>query len=162
VVTMTEPISEADARSALQSIDRARRSVIAEIDMPAWYWWGVALGWVGLGLVTELGNAWVSLAATVGFGAVHAAVSHRILSGRHRSPQLSVRADVVSRHIPALVIGFLVTMVVLTVAVALVADALGASHPVTIASVVVAIAVLVGGPALMAAVRRRLARDARP
>jgi hypothetical protein len=159
---MTEPISEADARSALESIDRQRRSVVGEIDMPTWYWWGMALGWVGLGLVAELGNAWVSIAATVVFGAAHAAISQRILSGRHGSPQLSVRADVVSRHIPALMIGFLLIMVVLTVAIALVADALGASHPVTIASVVVAIAVLLGGPALMAAVRRRLARDARP
>ena len=159
---MTEPISEADARSALHSIERQRRSVIAEIDMPTWYWWGLALGWIGLGLVAELANAWVSVAATLAFGAAHAAVSQRILSGRHGSHQLSVRADVVSRHIPALVIWFLLTMVVLTVAIALVADALGATYPVAISSVVVAIAVLLGGPVLMAAVRRRLARDTRP
>src|SRR5262245_49930985 len=126
---MPEPISEADARSALQSIELQRRSVIAEIDLPAWYWWGMALGWVGLCLLTELGNAWLSLVATVAFGAAHGAIAHRILSGRHRSQQLSVRADVVSRHIPALVIGFLVAMVVLTVVIALVADALGAAYP---------------------------------
>jgi hypothetical protein len=159
---MTDRISEADARSALQSVEVQRRSVIAEIDMPRWYWWGMALGWIGLGLVAEFANPWISLVATVGFGAAHAAISQRILSGRNGSPRLSVRAEVVSRHIPALVIGFLVVMVVLTVAVALAADALGASYPVLIASVVVAIAVLAGGPALMALVRRRLVRDERP
>src|SRR5262249_50245184 len=152
VKVMTERISGADARSALQSIEHKRRSVIAEIDMPSWYWWGVALGWVGLGIVPEFGSAWVSVAATVGFGAVHAAVSQRILSGRHRSQQLSVRAVDVGRHIPALVVGFLLTLVVLTIAVAVVVDALGAAYPAAIASVVVAIAVLLGGPALMAAV----------
>jgi hypothetical protein len=158
---MAEPISEADARSALQSIEVQRQSVIAEIDMPRWYWWGMALGWVSLGLVAEFANAWISVVATIAFGAVHAAVSQRILSGRHRSTQLSVRADVVSRHIPALVIGFLLVMVAFTVAIALAADALGASYPVLIASFVVAIALLVGGPSLMGMVRRRLARDAR-
>src|SRR5262249_60583478 len=114
-----------------------------------------ALGWVGLGLVTVAGIPWLSVLATVGFGAVHSWIAPKVIDGRHGSRQLSVRADVVSRHVPALVIGFLVALVVVTVGLALVADALGAPEPALIASVVVAIAVLVGGPQLMAFVRRR-------
>jgi hypothetical protein len=130
--------------------------VIAEIDMPRWYWWGLAAGWVGLGILADLDHPWLTLVVTLGFGAAHAAVASHVLSGRHRSAQLSVRADVVDPHIPALVIGFLLVMVAATVVLALVANADGEQHPSIMASVVVAIVVVLCGPALMAAVRRRL------
>jgi hypothetical protein len=158
---MAHEISETEARLALGSIEDRRRQVIAEIDMPRWYWWGVAGGWVVLGVIADLGHPWLTLAATFVFGAVHATVAQHVLSGRHRSSQLSVRADVVSRHIPALVIGFLLAMAAVTVGLALLADADGAGHPATIASVIVAVAVGFGGPTLMAAVRRRVQRGAR-
>ena len=152
---MRSDMTSSDAELALAAIDLRRRQVVAEIDMPSWYWWGVALGWVALGVISDLANAWAGLAATFAFGAAHASVSHRVLSGRHRSGQLSVRADVVNRHIPALVIGFLIVMVGAAIGIALAVHADGADHPSTIASVIVALAVLGGGPRLLAEVRRR-------
>jgi hypothetical protein len=65
----------------------------------------------------------------------------------------------VSHHVPALVIGFLLSMAAATIVLALLAEADGARHPVTMTSVVVAVAVLLGGPGLMAAVRRRAERS---
>jgi hypothetical protein len=153
---MPQDISDSEARLALNSIEHRRSQVVAEIDMPHWYWWGLAAGWIGLGILAELDHPWLTLAVTVCFGAAHAVVASHVLSGRHRSQRLSVRADVVDRHIPALVIGFLLVMVAATVVLALVANADGARHPSIIASVVVAIVVVLCGPALMAAVRRRL------
>ena len=157
---MSDDVTYEEARSTLRSIEDRRRQVIAEIDMPRWYWWGLAAGWIVLGAIADVGSAWLCAGATLLFGAVHSAVAQHVLSGRHRSQQLSVRAEVVSRHVPALVIGFLLTMTAVTVALALLADADGARHPVTMASVVVAVAVLLGGPSLMAAVRRRAERSA--
>jgi drug/metabolite transporter (DMT)-like permease len=154
---MPQDISDSEAQLALSSIEHRRRQVIAEIDMPRWYWWGLAAGWIGLGILADLDHPWLTLAVTLCFGAAHAWVASHVLSGRHRSPQLSVRADVVDPHIPALVIGFLLLMVAATVVLALVADADGARHPSIMASVVVGTVVLLCGPALMAAVRRRLA-----
>jgi hypothetical protein len=156
---MANDITDAEARLALRSIEERRREVIAEIDMPRWYWWGLALGWIVLGFVTDLDHAWVTALATLAFGAVHAGVASHVLSGRHRSPRLSVRADVTGPSVPAMVIGFLLGLAVVTVALALLANADGAGHPVTAASVVVAVAVLFGGPTLMAGVRRRAARS---
>jgi hypothetical protein len=155
---MANDITDAEARLALRSIEERRRQVIAEIDMPRWYWWGLALGWIGLGFVTDLGHPWVTAAATLAFGAVHAGVASHVLSGRHRSSQLSVRADVAGPSVAAVVIGFLLGLAAVTVALALLAEADGAGHPVTAASIVVAVAVLFGGPTLMAAVRRRAER----
>jgi hypothetical protein len=100
----------------------------------------------------------VNIVATVGFGVIHSVLAPRVIDGRHGSRQLSVRADVVSRHVPALVIGFVLTLVVVTVGVAFLADALGALEPALIASMVVAIAVLIDGPQLMTFVRRRVQR----
>jgi hypothetical protein len=156
---MSNDITDTEARLALSSIEHRRRQVIAEIDMPRWYWWGVAVGWVALGVVTDLDHPWVTAGATLVFGAVHSTVAQHVLSGRHRSQRLSVRADLVSRHIPALVLGYLVVLAAVTVILALLARADGARHPVTMASVVVAVAVVCGGPTLMAAVRRRAERN---
>src|SRR4051812_35234886 len=152
---MPNTINPRDAQAALGVVEQRRRDVIAEIDMPRWYWWGVALGWIALGVISDTGNAIASLVATLVFGTVHATLGQRVLSGRHRSNRLSVRADLVTRRLPVLIIGFLLAMVVVTVASALAINADGARHPGTYASVAVAVAVLCGGPQLTAAVRRR-------
>jgi hypothetical protein len=151
-------VTEAEARSALSSIAYRRQQVIAEIDVPQWYWSGLAGGWIVLGVLADYGPAWATVAGTVAFGAVHAAIAPRILSGRHASPDVSVRSDVVSRRIPALVLGFLVLMTIATVALALIANADGARHAAILASVVVAALVVLGGPRLMDTVRRRVER----
>jgi hypothetical protein len=155
---MSPDITEAEARFALSSIDRRRQQVIAEIDLPWWYWVSVAGGWIALGALAEYGPAWATIVGTVVFGAVHAAFAPWVLSGRHGSPLLSVHTDVVSRRIPVVVIGFLIVMTILTVALALIAQADGARNPTMLASVVVAALVLTGGPGLMAIVRRRAER----
>ncbi len=109
---MKHEVTEAEARLALSSIDRRRQQVIAEIDVPWWYWVGMAGGWVALGVLAEFGPGWATLVGTVLFGAVHAAIAPQVLSGRHGSPHLSVHGDLVSRRIPVLVIGFLIAMTI--------------------------------------------------
>lgn len=154
---MAHDISPLEASAALDAIDRGRRHVIDEIDLPTWYWWGLALGWIGLGVITDLKHPWLTAAATLIFGAVHSAVAPRVASGRHRTAQLSVRADVAGRRTARLVIGSVAALGVLTVGAALAASADGARHPVTMASVLVAVIIVLGGPRLLAAIRRRAA-----
>ena len=155
-------LSGAEAKSSLDRIERSRHAVIDEIDVPGWYWGALALAWVGLGVVTDQGVAWLTLAATLVFGAVHAAVSHRVNGGRHRSSQLSVRQDVAGRATPALIGAGLIALVGVTIVGSLLAAADGATHPVTSASVVVGVAIVLGGPRLMTAVRGRATRSAFP
>jgi hypothetical protein len=152
---MRIPIGESEARAALSSIAQRRQQVVAEIDVPAWYWCALAAGWVLLGVVADFAPPWAYIAATLLFGAGHASISPRVLSGRRASSQLSVHRDVADRHIPALIVSLLVIMVVVTVGIALLLHADGTRHPAIWASVVVAALLLVGGPHLMTAVRRR-------
>jgi hypothetical protein len=145
--------TDAEARLALHEVERARYRVIDQIGMPAWYWGGLAACWLLLGVLADVANPWVTFAATVTFGAVHSAVSQRLLAGRQRTGDVKVRADVTGRRAPLLLFGSLLGLGVVTVAAALAAHADGARHPATMASVLAAVAILLGGPRLMAAIR---------
>jgi hypothetical protein len=153
-------VTDDEARAALGVIEQGRQQVIDEIDMPVWYWWGLAVGWIAVGVLNDLGGPWLIAAGTLAFGAGHAIAAQHVLGGRHRSDQLSVRADVAGRHVPRVVVGSLLLMGAATVALALLARADGAEHPATAASVVVALLILAGGPRLMAHVRRQATRAA--
>lgn len=156
---MSTPISETEARLALNSIEQRRQQVIAEINVPIWYWAAVATSWVALGVIDDYGPAWATIVGTVVFGAVHAAIAPRVISGRRGSKPLSIRGDLVSRRIPQAVLGFLVVMTAATVAIALLLHADGARHPAALAGGAVGLIVFAGGPALMAMLRRRAERS---
>jgi len=155
---MQSQITPQEARAALDTIDRGRRRVIDEIDLPRWYWWGLALGWIALGYITDLKHPWLTAAATLVFGAVHSAVAQRVASGRHRTHRLSVSRELTGARTARLVIGSVASLAIVTIAGALAASADGARHPVTIASVFVAVIIVLGGPPLLAWVRRRAAQ----
>lgn len=153
-------ITTNEARAALDIVNRDRLRVIDEIELPRWYWWGLALGWVALGFITDLKHAWLTAAATLVFGAVHAAVAPRVATGRHRTDRVSVSAEVAPRRTFQLVIGGLIALACVTIAGSLAVSADGALHPVTIASMFVAVVIVLGGPHLLASVRRQAARTA--
>jgi hypothetical protein len=157
---MTDYPSDAEARVALHGVERARRRVIDQIGMPSWYWWGLAACWIGLGVSSDVADPWVTAAATFAFGALHSTVSQRLLAGRQRTSDVKVRADVAGRRAPLLVFGSLIALAGLTVAAGFAASADGAEHPATMAGVLAAVAILLGGPRLMAVIRAGARRTA--
>ena len=78
--------------------------MIDQIGMPQWYWWGLAAGWIVLGVLNDVANAWVIAVATITFGAVHSAVSQRLLGSRRRTAGVKVRADVAGRRVPVIML----------------------------------------------------------
>ena len=56
---MITPINETEARFALSSVEQRRQQVLAEIDVPGWYWFVLAAGWVALGVLAAYGPGWV-------------------------------------------------------------------------------------------------------
>jgi hypothetical protein len=116
--------------------------------VPQWYWWLLAGGWLGLGFLVDLDNAWATAAATLAFGALHAAIAPRILTGTPARPGAAMEAG---RRDVTLFVTVLVTLVVLVVATVVMgalASADGADHPATMASFVVAAALVCAGPRL--------------
>jgi hypothetical protein len=91
------------------------------------------------------------------FGAVHSAVAPRIVDGRHGSKRLRVGRAVVGNQVSRLVLAGLVGLAGVTIVASLAAGADGARHPATLASVLVAVILVLGGPRLLTYARRRLA-----
>jgi hypothetical protein len=155
---MTNIPSESDAHAALENVERRRQQVVAMINIPWWYWGSVGIGWIALGAVTDLHNPWATAGGTLLFGAVHASIAWRVLDGRHGSDQLSVRANLIGRHVPRYVLGGLIVLAAITALFATLLTMHHVGHPVTLSSVIVAIVVVVGGPLFMTSVRRHSAR----
>src|SRR4051812_29063023 len=152
---MEKPVSPDQAQAALDVIERSHLRVIDQIDVPRWYWWGLALGWIALGVIADVGPSWLSTVATLAFGSAHAAVAPRVISGRHASGDLSVRAALAPPHLARIVIGGLVALGALTVGLALLAEADGAEHPGTGAGSIVAVIIVLGGPPPISAAPQR-------
>jgi hypothetical protein len=152
---MAGQITSIEAQAALDTVRRGRQTVAGEVGLPNWYWWGLALGWVALGVIGDIGNTWATSGATLAFGAVHANVAPRILDGRHRSKLLTVGKELTGPRLAVIVLAALVALAGVTVGGALALAADGARQPGTIASIFVALAILLGGPRLVAAVGRR-------
>jgi len=91
---MSRPVTAGDAQNALKAVARGRRRVRGEIGVPFSYWLAVAVGWAGVGAVTDLGTTRLTVAASLAFGTAHAAFAWHAASGRHRSARVSLRADV--------------------------------------------------------------------
>ena len=152
---MQIPIDESEARLALGVVEHRRQQVLAEINVPYWYWVFLAAGWIGLGALGDFAAGRVMTVATVVFGAAHSSIAPHVISGRNGSPQLSIRGELVSRRLPAIILGFVVMMAIATVGVALALNADGARHPALLSGAIIALLVLAGGPSVVAAGRRR-------
>src|SRR5262245_1633593 len=150
-----DELTPEQARAALDTVERSRRRVVDEIDVPVWYWVSVAVGWIALGVLADLNNPLATTLATLAFGAAHSSIAPRVINGRHGSRRVSVRAEVAGPHLMAVVLAGLLALVGVTIAAALALNADGARHPAIAASVLVAVMVVLGGPLLLAAARRR-------
>lgn len=144
-----ENVTPADARAALDAVERAKAHVADEVGLPRWYWWLLAAGWVAIGVIGDIGPQWLVIGATVGFGVVHSAIASRRLSGRRRTDRMQVSADTVGHRIPLVVIGMLFALVAVTIAAAVALHADGARHPGIAAAVFVAAIVGLGGPEIL-------------
>ena len=151
---MDPAITHEDAEAALAAVDRGRSRVLEEIGLPGWYLWGLAIGWIAVGVVADLQSTWLTAAATLAFGTVHAAVAPRVASGRHRTQMLSVRAEIAGAGIARLVIFTVASLGLITVGAGFALSADGARDPATIASLFVAALIVLGGPRLVTVTRR--------
>ncbi|MFE3797918.1 hypothetical protein [Nocardia tengchongensis] len=147
-------ITPDQARAALDAAGQARRQMAREVGLPRGYWWGMACGWLVLGVLGDLGPGWLVAAATLAFGAGHATLASRLLGGRHRTGGVQLSADVAGRRTPLVVIGMLVALVGVTVVAAIALNADGAGHPGSWSALLVAAVIGFGGPELLRVLRR--------
>ncbi|WP_067714131.1 hypothetical protein [Nocardia yamanashiensis] len=148
-----EYIAPDQARAALEAAARAERQVAAEVGLPRAYWWGMAAGWLVLGIVGDLGPQWLVIAATLAFGIGHSTIASRLLDGRSRTGQVRVSAETAGRRVPLVVIAMLLGLVAVTIGAAFALNADGARHPAIWSAVFVAAIVGFGGPEILRTLR---------
>lgn len=147
-----DDVASEQARASLDAVERARRQVAEEVGLPGGYWWGMAGGWMVLGVLGAV-QPWLAGIATGLFGAGHAIFASRLLSGRRRTQQVQVSAAVAGRRIPLVVVGMLLGLVAVTVLVAFALDADGAEHAGIWAAGLVAAVVGLGGADILRVLR---------
>ncbi len=146
--------AQEQARAALDAADHAQRQVAAEVGLPRGYWWAMAAGWIALGIVGNLGPAWLVIAATLAFGIGHSTLAARLLDGRRRTDQVQVSAAVAGHRTPVVVVAMLLALVAVTIGAAFALDADGARHASIWAAVPVAAIIGFGGPEILRVLRR--------
>lgn len=147
-------IDPEEARRELESADRARREVSEEVGLPIQYWWGMAAGWLVLGVLATFTPWWLAAAGTILFGAGHAALASQLLSGRRRTSRLQVSREVTGAKNSIMVVGILLILVALTISFALILDAQDVGMPALWSALIVAVMTGVGGPEILKTVRK--------
>lgn len=105
------------------------------------YWIGAAVGWVALGAIVDLGNSWAIAVATLAYGAATAAVMPQIVASLGTVDDHGAAGRAFAR-----IYGYLVTLAAGTVILGVLFGADGARHPVTVASLVIAVVLMATGP----------------
>jgi hypothetical protein len=147
-------IDPEEARRELEAADRAHRQVSEEVGLPVQYWWGLAAGWLMLGVLATFTPWWLAAVGTILFGAGHAVLASQFLSGRRRTSRIQVSHEVTGVKNAIMVVGILLILVALTISFALVLDAQDVGMPALWSALVVAVITGVGGPEILKTVRR--------
>lgn len=154
---MTNTVEPAEAREALAEMERRHEQVIEGALVPTWYWWAVALATVGLGVGIDTGDPAVIAATASIFGVGVAVLTVWIAFGGRR--QVKVHERLLGARGAGLIVGFVWLVVIGTLALAFALQAANVAAAGTLATLACAIALVLGGPALMRRLRGIMRRQ---
>jgi hypothetical protein len=146
----------AKAMDALSEVKRRQNQVIERALVPGWYWWAVAAPTVGLGAVVDTHNAAAITAAAVGFAiGISALTAWIAFGGRSR---VKVHDELLGAEGAGAIVAFVGLVVAGSIGIGLALQAANVGYPGTLSTLVCAVALVVGGPALMRLLRRIMLR----
>ena len=155
---MTNATEPAEAREALAEMERRQEQVIEGVLVPNWYWWAVALLAVGLGVGVDTRDP-AAIAVTAGiFGVGIPLLTVWIAFGGRR--HVKVHERLLGSRGAGLIVGFVWLVVGGTLGLAFALQAADVRSAGTISTLACAIALVVGGPALMRRLRKVMRRQA--
>jgi uncharacterized membrane protein len=139
-----------DAELALAEVRARREQVVAQNLVPGWFW--PSLGALILLFVAavESDNRWLVAVGSVGYAIGLATLIAFVV----RRSRVQVRQELLGLHGGLAIAAFTLILVGLGVGLGFALDAVGVSWPATIACIPVAAGLAIGGPLLMAYLRR--------
>ena len=154
---MTNAIDPDEAQAALAEIRRRQDQVIEGTLVPSWYWWAVALPMVALGVVVDTHEPVAIAVAALLFGVGVALLTGWVIVGGLRG--VRIHEVLLGPRGVGLIIGFVWLLVGGTIALAFVLEAAGVPYLATLSTLACAVALVVGGPALMRRLRDVMQRQ---
>jgi fatty acid desaturase len=143
-----------DAASELAEIKRRQAGVIQAVLVPRWYWWVVGLLLVPLGVVTDSHQRVATAVVAVVVALIIAALSVWMITGAFRGAR--VHPATLGSGGSLYIVGFVWLVVGVTLVTAFGLQAEGNRYPGTLATILAAALLIIGGPILMSLLRRAM------
>ena len=148
---MYEGLRPDEAARALDEIDQRTEQVIKQTMIPQWFWWAIAGLMLGLTLAVESGEPLVIGIGTGVFVSGVLTVTGWVVIGTLRHAKL--RGDMLGLAGALAIVGFVAVVIAVTLPTAFVLQAAGMRYPATLAILLGAVVMVVGGPVLMRLLR---------
>jgi len=155
---MTNTVNPAEAREALEEVERRREQVIEGTLVPTWYWWVIGILAVGLGIGVDAGDSLIKSVTAGIFAAGVSLLTVWIAFGGRRHVKVDER--LLGSRGAGLIVGFVAIVVLGTLGLNAVLQAAGVPVAGTVSTVACAMVLIVGGPALMQRLRLMMRRQA--
>jgi len=149
---MDEEPHAGDAARALAEIRRRQQQVIDQATVPGWYWWAVGALMVALAVGVDIRTPAAVGAAVPVFVVGLLSATGAAVRGQFRQARL--RNGLLDGRGVAAILGFVALVVGGTLGIAFALRAAGIHYPATLACLAGGIAMGLGGPVLMRALRR--------
>lgn len=150
-----ERLGAGDAAKELAEIESRQAGVIQAVLVPRWYWWVVGVLLVPLGVVADSHQRVATAVVAIAVALMIAALSVWMITGAYRGAR--IHPATLGSAGSLYIVGFVWLVVGVTLVVAFGLQALGNSYPGTIGTILAAAMLIVGGPLLMARLRRAMA-----
>jgi hypothetical protein len=149
---MADGLRPDDAAQALAEIEQRREQVIELAIIPGWYWWAIAGLQVGLAAAIDSRQPLAIGLGTGGFVIGVLAATGWVVAGPLRRAQ--PRNDLLSPVGVLAILGFVATVMAVSLPTAFALDANGIAYPATWGALLGGVVMVVGGPPLMRFLRR--------
>jgi hypothetical protein len=147
---MNKPTSE-QAAAALEQVRRGQEQVIERLLVPRWYWFVIAIGMVAVGAAADTGQRGYIAGTAFTYAVVVAGLSLWIMLGATRA---KLSSELVGAQGAVAIVAFVYVVVGISLGIAFGLKAWGFSHPATAGTVAGGILIVLGGPVLIALLRR--------
>jgi uncharacterized membrane protein len=142
------------AAGELEAIKRSQAGVIDAVLVPRWYWWVVGILLVPLGVAADSHQRVATAVIAVVVALIIAAVSVAMITGTYRGAR--IHPATLGTAGALYILGFIVLVVGASLVVAFSLQAGHGPFPGTIGTLVAAALLIIGGPILMASLRRSM------
>jgi hypothetical protein len=151
---MADDLRPDDAARALAEIEQRREQVIELAIIPWWYWWAIAGLQVGLVAAIDSRQPLAISVGTGGFVLGVLVATGWVIAGTLRRAQ--PRNNMLSPIGVLAILGFVATILVVSLPTAFALDANGIAHPAIWGVLLGGVVMVIGGPLLMRFLRRTM------